>query len=735
MSAAFTLLRSNGPIRLLVISGAVVVLMIAALTALILVEARHRELAATTRNLRAFDILLAEQTARAMQSIELVVKDVTDNLSASGITTRADFDALKVDEATHLRLEQRIVNIPQLDAITLDSADGRLVNFSRYFPVPDIDISDRDYYRTLRDNPDIDMVFSVPVQNRGDGTWNIYVAQRVSGPHDRFIGIVLGALRLSYFEDLYKEISLGDNDTPDTSIALWRSDSTLLVRYPPNPAGIGKRNERLARRNLQPGQTRIFNGIGADGRPRLVAAQLLDSGRLMVTVAQTMDVVLADWRHDASVIIIAGMVGTIGVVLLVAALARQFATYEAMSHAIAAREEAVQARQVAEDKLRVAHKLEAIGRLTSGVAHDFNNLLTSVIANTELLLRDPSLSAAASRRLSVVMQAADRGAALIRQLLAFSRQQVLEPASVDLNDIVRGMTELLGSTVGSGIRLRLWLEPALWPALVDKVQIEHLILNLAINARDAMPSGGILTIATANASAGHPDRPDDLPRGEYVIVSVTDTGTGMSEELQQHVFEPFFTTKPPGKGSGLGLSQAYGVARQSGGTVQLQSRLGHGTVVEVYLPRALADIVPPDKVEGEPPEASKPSVSAHDGPRRLVLLVDDDPAVRETVAETLSDAGFAVVSAESGARALDEVERGLRPAALLLDRSMPDLDGPAVARALRVHLGAVPVVFMSGNAAGLADEPWVIEKPFVGRDLTTLVLRALQAADPAVSAR
>jgi signal transduction histidine kinase len=484
--------------------------------------------------------------------------------------------------------------------------------------------------------------------------------------------------------------------------------------------------ERTAIAAMRPGQTVVTITPATQDDPALLSAShLLDSGRLVVSVAQTMNSVLADWRHDTIIVTVAGIACVAATLLLLVVLLRQFATYEAMSQAIEAREEAVQARQLAEERLREAHKLEAIGRLTSGVAHDFNNLLTSIIANTELLQHDRGIGPAASRRLSVVMQAADRGANLIRQLLAFSRQQVLEPASVDLNSVIRGMQDLLRSTLGGGIVLRLRLGGLLWSALVDAVQIEHLILNLAINARDAMPDGGRLTIATANASAGHPDRPSELARGEYVVMSVSDTGTGMSDELQQKVFEPFFTTKPPGKGSGLGLSQVYGVARQSGGTVQLQSQPGQGTTVKVFLPRALTHITPP--VEADQP------VSSLAGSRqsRLVLIVDDDAAVRETLLTTLLESGFGATAADGGAQALREVEDGLRPDVVLLDRSMPEMDGLALAKALRSRLGSVPIVFMTGDAASLIGEQWVLEKPFVGRTLTGILIEALDDKAPA----
>jgi len=251
----------------------------------------------------------------------------------------------------------------------------------------------------------------------------------------------------------------------------------------------------------------------------------------------------------------------------------------------------ITSRHQTEERLRLAQKMAAIGRLTSGVAHDFNNLLASVIGNAEMLQSDLSSgSPAHARRTSIILQAAGRGADLVRQLLAFSRNQSLAPAPVDLNRVVNGIDELLRSTVGKGIQIGMRLDPELWLALVDPVQIEHVILNLAINARDAMPDGGLLTIATSNTSLRPPSRSETLSDGDYVVVAVTDTGTGIAEEVLGNVFEPFFTTKPPGKGSGLGLSQVYGVASQSQGGVEIKSALHEGTTVKVFFPRAVAGI-------------------------------------------------------------------------------------------------------------------------------------------------
>jgi PAS domain S-box-containing protein len=245
----------------------------------------------------------------------------------------------------------------------------------------------------------------------------------------------------------------------------------------------------------------------------------------------------------------------------------------------------IEERKRAEAQLVQAQKMEAVGQLTGGIAHDFNNLLTAILGNIELAqvrAGDDNIR----RLLGNATKAAERGARLTEQLLAFSRKQHLQPTSVDLNQLIAGMTDMLARSIGALIRVETALADPLWPALVDANQIELAILNLAVNARDAMPRGGSLLIETSNIGLGDPSLPSELAPADYALVSVTDTGSGMSEEIAAKAFEPFFTTKEVGKGSGLGLSQVYGVARQSGGTVRLVSRPGDGTTVRIYLPRA-----------------------------------------------------------------------------------------------------------------------------------------------------
>ena len=380
-------------------------------------------------------------------------------------------------------------------------------------------------------------------------------------------------------------------------------------------------------------------------------------------------------------------------------------------------------RERVESALRQAQRLEAVGQLTSGVAHDFNNLLMVVLGNIRQMQK-LNFEPATQRRLQMMAKAAERGAQLTAQMLAFSRRQRLEPRAVDLNETVLSMRDLLQSTMGGSIEIKTVLQHGLWPAMIDPTQIELVILNLAINARDAMEVGGALTVETGNVTLGPPSRAEEAPAGDYVMIAVADTGSGMSEEVLGKVFEPFFTTKEVGKGSGLGLSQVFGLAKQSGGGVRIESMLGQGTSVQVFLPKAAnnpdVDAVPPPE-----PASARPK-NVH------VLLVDDDSAVREVTAGILHDLGYGVIEAGSGGAALELLERETDINLMLLDFAMPGMNGAEVAREARARRPDVPILFVTGYAdtaaLGEAGEDVILRKPYVEQELAAKLRAALRPA-------
>jgi signal transduction histidine kinase/ActR/RegA family two-component response regulator len=347
-------------------------------------------------------------------------------------------------------------------------------------------------------------------------------------------------------------------------------------------------------------------------------------------------------------------------------------------------------RKIAEDQLRQVHKMEAIGQLTGGIAHDFNNLLTIVVGRLELaqkrLANDPRTTAL----VQAAVRAAERGATLTRHLLAFARRQHLDPRAVDVSAVVIGAEKLLHQTIGPEIRLVMHSEPNLPPAWVDPNQLELAILNLALNARDAMPAGGTLRIAARSRRAEPGNMPADLPSGDYVVLSVSDTGIGMEEDVLARAFEPFFTTKEAGRGSGLGLSIVHGFAAQSGGSVQMTSSPGKGTRVDLWLPRAQRQTINCSEIEPEQ------AITETSGAR--ILVCDDDPDVLAFVGTVLRDGGNTVWEAESPSLALQILKRERPLDLLLVDYAMPSMNGIEVINRARMGQPGLKVLLMSGHA-------------------------------------
>jgi PAS domain S-box-containing protein len=384
-------------------------------------------------------------------------------------------------------------------------------------------------------------------------------------------------------------------------------------------------------------------------------------------------------------------------------------------------------RREMEEQLRHALKMEAIGQLTGGVAHDFNNLLTAVMANIDFISAEAEKPSQiyedrVKRHAEAAMRAANRGAMLTHQLLAFARKQTLAPKPTSLNDLVTGMSDMLRRTLGGTVRVELGLANGLWATLVDPNQIESALLNLAINARDAMPDGGVLFIETANRRMGFMNHRQGLEPGDYVVVAVTDTGSGMTEEIRAKAFDPFFTTKDVGKGSGLGLSQVYGIARQSGGIAEIESVVGRGTTVRIYLPRArqAADSSrSPGKVSATHPDLSGV----------CVLVVDDDDSVRDVVVEALGEAGCAVNAVSSGRAALEAL-RADRFDLAVIDFAMPGLNGADTAVLVRAQRPDLPILFITGRAdlpvLQSVGNSAVLQKPFVASDLFAKLRSVLQ---------
>jgi signal transduction histidine kinase len=378
-----------------------------------------------------------------------------------------------------------------------------------------------------------------------------------------------------------------------------------------------------------------------------------------------------------------------------------------------------------ENALSEAQKIEAIGRLAGGIAHDFNNLLTVVIGYSELLLGKMQSGSDPRDFLTVIKDAAERGASLTRQLLAFARKQILHPVVLDLNNSVDTVSKMLSRLIGENIHVVTRVNPQIHPVEADPGQIEQVLMNLLLNARDAMPEGGTVAIATDNVDISEEESltiPEVVP-GSFAVVTVTDTGRGMDEQTRSRIFEPFFTTKEVGKGTGLGLATAYGIVRQSGGFIQVESEVGHGSTFRVYLPRAVRGPV-------REPRASSPAL---DGGQETVLLVEDEDRVRVLLNSVLTLHGYTVLEASTGEDALRLARQHPGPIHLMLtDIVMPGMNGYETAQCLSALRPEMTILYMSGYTDETTLYPGTdrspvpfLQKPFSPEALTARVREEL----------
>jgi signal transduction histidine kinase/ActR/RegA family two-component response regulator len=738
------LLKENRPLQRI---GALGIGLLAALcggTAMVLDRLHGETVTEAMLGLRTLNASLAEQTARTIEGIDLTVSGIAEQLPLESRRSPEAFSQLRTDRQVYEILKAKASSLPQMEALSLIAADGTLVNFTRQFPAPVLDLSQRDYYLALKDADPGRAYLSRPTQSLVTREWTLYIARRVNDPDGRLVGLVVGVIRLSYFEQFYRSLHV----TPGSGFSLWWRDGMLLARFPPTPDKIGTlaTDPIIDSQLSQSGTaaTTLKNSI--DGADRILSVQQLRNYPLVVAVSRTRGEILARWESQAVVIAAAGLVSAVALSLMLWAMARQFLAYETANRALGERRQAVEARDEAEEHVRQLQKMEALGQLTGGVAHDFNNLLQAVRSSLHMLEAGGELRGAESRRaLKVASQAVDRGATLTQHLLAFARRQRLAPAPVDLGAQVLGMATLLERTLGGAIRIRIDRDADVPPALVDPHQFDIALLNLAINARDAMPDGGTLTIAVTSLRVGMAceETSPALEPGGYVAVTVRDSGAGMPPDVLARACEPFFTTKPVGQGSGLGLSMVHGLTAQSGGGIRLESHPGLGTAVTLYLPHAPVESPAESKVAvpGGPAASTGTEPLPVPSAALRILLVEDDALVRMANAAVLDEAGLMVSEAASGEEALALLETDEDIGVLVTDFAMPGMTGADLTRLVRRHRPGLPVLIVTGYAEkavlqDLGREPGIriLSKPIPPSALIGHIMTALRDPRAAMGA-
>ena len=657
------------------------------------------------RNIRKTVLILHEHMQKVFDTVEQVLDRMDER------TAGMKWAEIGHSEQLHGYLRTLVEELPQIGIVGLVDPNGALKNDNRQFPVPSISLSDREYFRTQA-TADAGVFISEAVTGRGSGKRQFNVTRRRAaegGPEGPFDGILLTAVLTDYLEDFYRRVVSG----PKESISLVRRDGSVLVRFP----AMGERQARHGADSSLLGAMAAGRAEGVfltrgriDGMPRMTGFMHVAPYPVYVTYGVPMNDIRSKWARNIllyAALAVPATLALVGITLL--ALRRA----QSEMRAVRRWTEEARARESLENALRQSQKLEALGQLTGGVAHDFNNLLTAALTNLHLMERH--LPAEGTRYLDGARTALDRARTLTGQLLAFSRQEAVDPKVVDLGDSLRAMADLLERSIRADIALDWALPAAPLRVEVDPVQLELAVLNLVVNARDAMPAGGRIRIAA---------RQEDTPDGPQAVLEIADTGNGMPPEVAARAFEPFFTTKPHGKGTGLGLSMVYGFARQSGGNATISSAPRRGTLVRITLP--LSDRTP------EPEAAPEAEEEAPSGPVRL-LVVEDNALVLMATVEGLTQEGFEVVTADHGAAALEILEEDSAFDVIVSDVVMPyGVSGIDLARRVQERWPGIRILLISGYSPeslnGLKADAAVLPKPFTPDQLAARVRALLRPA-------
>lgn len=616
--------------------------------------------------------ILSQHASGIFQSVDLtfaavdaIVGDLTDEqIKAS-------------DQALHQQLGKLEKSVKAIDAILVADRNGHTIVSSAVFPIPTgPDVADRDYFQAQVER-DAGTYVSATSRSRVRQEDFFGVSRRRSVRDGQFNGIIMISITPKVFAEFYRQLA-GDTAA---SFTLSKSDGAILARYP-MPAGDVTHFRPDSGFMLSvvdhPEGGFVTTSYSVDDLQRRFAYLKLGYADLYLSDGLPIDSILYGWMRTMASHLVFGIPATLVLFTLVLlAMRRTRALYAEAER-----------RDMAEQALRQSQKMEAVGQLTGGVAHDFNNLLTIIIGNLGIAKRGV-VEARAERALNNALVGAERAAQLTQRLLAFSRRQPLNPRVLDINKLIVAISDLLTRTLGENIELETISGAGLWNVEVDASEMESTLLNLALNARDAMPTGGKLTIETSNAYLDDEycrEHEGILP-GQYILVAITDSGAGMSAETIDRAFEPFFTTKEAGKGTGLGLSQVYGFMKQSGGHVKIYSEPGEGTTIKLYLPRREGNEL---VISGDD------DLNSERGGGETILIVEDDDGVRQYASEILRDLNYQIIEAKDSATALRLLDADKKFDLLLTDVVLPGKNGRELANEVERRRPGTKIIFMTG---------------------------------------
>ena len=669
---------------------------------------------ADERIVRSLD-LQQEEASKAFQLVDLALGNVNELIASM---SRADIQ--NNAGRLHEQFKKLASAIPEVQSIWIYDKNGYALVSSVVQPPPSQSYADRDFYQVHVDG-DTGTYYGQVYTSQFNGNPFFTVSRRITRD-GAFFGVEEISVLPSNFVHFYSAMAYSEG----LQYALVRQDGKFLVRFPPvKPGEISQLDEhtgfhRTITQNPAGGFYKSTSPV--DHIQRRYGVRRFAMTPLYFTAGIDKSLVLHEWLQTMSpYLLFGGPAAFIVFMTLAAVLRRTERLYLEIDRRI-----------TAEEGLRQSQKLEAIGQLTGGVAHDFNNLLTIIIGNLETAQRQleswtEGAQVKLARRLDNAMHGAQRAATLTKRLLAFARQQPLEPSVIDVNRLINGLGEFLRRTLGEYISLEVVGSSGLWVVEADPSELEAAVLNLAVNARDALEQGGKLTIETSNAflDEAYCRQHADVQPGQYVQIAVTDTGPGMRKETLSRAFEPFFTTKPAGQGTGLGLSQVYGFTKQSGGHVKIYSELGEGTTVKMYLPR----------FTGTPVEPANPVTKSEGGRSgECVLVVEDDTAVRGYIVEALGALGYDVIEAGGGSDALRLLDEYKGVGLLLTDVIMPGMNGRELADKAKLRRPALKVLYMTGYSRNAIVhqgrlDPGValLQKPVTSDQLAAMVRKALDS--------
>ena len=669
---------------------------------------RAIDIQANERIERALDVL-HEHALKALQTVERSISEINEVLR--GLPD----ESIRASESDlFLRFKRTQQALPQIESIWAFDKDGRPLVSSTILPVPrNLDNSDRSYFRAQKEIDAGTFIGEVVRARVGSLRFFVVSGRRPGEQAGRFNGVIGVTVMPEHFSEFYGKLTRGRD-----SFALVRADGASLARFPEarfeQLAAVPSELSNAIRQSPEHG---LFTTVTQlDGVERRIGYRKVPGFPVYVQAG----IETAALSSEFWTIVFTQL--ALGLPAVVAMFA--LALY-ALRRALRFQDE-VGRRESAETALKQAQRLEAVGQLTGGVAHDFNNLLMVVSGNVDRLKRHLSLDDRQRRSLEAIESAVKRGTSLTRQLLSFSRRQTHEAKTIDLKERLPNIREMLQSGLRGDIAVEAEIPDGIWPTKVDISEFELSLLNLAVNARDAMPGGGCLTIAARNMTLEMPNTINLA--GDFVAVSVQDTGSGIPPEVRSRVFEPFFTTKDVGKGTGLGLSQVYGFAQQAGGTATIDSEPGRGTTVTLYLPRSA------EAIEAEGAANQEGTTRARVLERGHVLLVEDNIEVADVTRGLLDEMGYIVVSAADVPSARKVLQTRQDVDIVLTDIVMPGgADGLDLARWIRQKGGdAIPVVLATGysdKAQLAADEGFtILRKPYAAPELRGALAAGMRKA-------